>query len=417
MDEIIKAGSYNERIPFEEIALRHSRIRRKLAALAPEADGLLLLGDVNIYYASGTMSAGGLWLPAEGKPVLFVRKGLERAKAETAIANVLPYRSYGELAALSRNAGSPLPEHGCIAVDMGYTTWAAANMLRSKLPSVNFVSGDAVIKRSRAVKTAWEIARMRQAGKIHEQCLCEDVPSVIRPGMNEWQIACKVHELYAARGNSGFVRLCPPGRVSLGRVSAGDSGLYPIAFDGPLGLRGLHPAVPYGGSRDIVWQRNQLLSIDTPCCFEGYVSDKTVTYYSGSSIPASLKAASACCAAIYHESQLQMYAGNTPSALWSLAKRIAEQYGQTDMFMGAGSERVRFLGHGLGLEMNEYPAIAEHFDEPFEEGMTIALEPKIAVPGVGMVGMEDTFLVQQKSSVSLSGRASPLLAVDAADAS
>lgn len=63
--------------------------------------------------------------------------------------------------------------------------------------------------------------------------------------------------------------------------------------------------------------------------------------------------------------------------------------------MGLGENAVPFLGHSLGLTIDEYPAIAEGFDMPLEKGMVVALEPKIGIPGFGMVGVEDTFEVTE----------------------
>jgi len=405
-------SAFSERIPGEELNIRHARIRSMMEILVPQAAGLLLLGDTNIYYTSGTFAAGAVWLPAEGDAVIFVRKGLGRARAESALPHIVSYRSFGELAPLCREAGSPLPKNGIIAVDMARISWSMAGLLQAKLPSIAFVSGDMLMKRCRAVKTPWEIAKMRSTGSIHERCLCHEPPACVRPGKTEWQIASDLHALFLSCGNSGLVRITPPGRISLGGVAAGDSALYPLSFDGPLGLRGLHPTVPYLGAPDILWKKGELLTVDIPVSREGYVSDKTVTFFAGRNPSDDIKAAADCCADIYEQTRQHLRAGHTPSQVWHLARDIAARHNLEEMFMGMGTERVRFLGHGLGLEMDEFPAVADHFDLPLEENMVIALEPKIAIPGKGMVGMEDTFLVGSGPAESLSGPASPLIFVD-----
>lgn len=412
MERLPPLASFDERLPAEELAIRHDRIRRLLSALLPEADGLLLFGDTNLYYASGTIPSGALWIPKDGDPVLFVRKGLERARSESPLRHILAYRSFGELCGLSRSAGSPLPQGGMVAADMGRISWALADLLQKKLPHLHFMAGDTVMKHARAVKTAWEIAKMRRAGALHERCLCRELPARIRPGMSEWDIAGTVRSLYRAHGDGGFAYLNAPGRVSVGGAAVGDSALYPTAFDGPMGMRGLHPSMPHSGSRERLWERNQLLTVDMPCCVEGYVSDKTVTFFSGGTLPDDVKAAAECCADIYERSREALRAGVLPSRVWALAQGIARKYGLEERFMGLGAERVRFLGHGLGLEMDEFPAIAAGFDEALEAGMVIALEPKIAVPGKGMAGMEDSFLVGDGPAESLSGPASSVVLLD-----
>ncbi|MBW2645963.1 MAG: M24 family metallopeptidase [Deltaproteobacteria bacterium] len=70
-------------------------------------------------------------------------------------------------------------------------------------------------------------------------------------------------------------------------------------------------------------------------------------------------------------------------------------------FMGFGGNRVRFLGHGIGLVLDEFPAIAKKIDYPLKENMVIAVEPKKGLEGIGLVGIENTFLVTSKGGERL----------------
>jgi Xaa-Pro aminopeptidase len=54
---------------------------------------------------------------------------------------------------------------------------------------------------------------------------------------------------------------------------------------------------------------------------------------------------------------------------------------------------VKFLGHGIGLEIDELPVLARGFKQPLEAGMTIAIEPKFTFPGIGVVGIENSYLI------------------------
>jgi len=78
--------------------------------------------------------------------------------------------------------------------------------------------------------------------------------------------------------------------------------------------------------------------------------------------------------------------------------------------MGFGDRRANFLGHGVGLQIDELPVLADGFDEPLEAGMVLALEPKKGIPSVGMVGIEDTFIVTPEGGRSITG-ANPGLAL------
>ena len=79
--------------------------------------------------------------------------------------------------------------------------------------------------------------------------------------------------------------------------------------------------------------------------------------------------------------------------------------------MGFGARRANFLGHGVGLQIDEPPVLAEGFDEPLAGGMVLALEPKKGVPGVGMVGSENTYLVTPAGGRSLTGNSGELIMV------
>jgi Xaa-Pro aminopeptidase len=80
--------------------------------------------------------------------------------------------------------------------------------------------------------------------------------------------------------------------------------------------------------------------------------------------------------------------------------------------MALGGNKVGFVGHGIGLALDETPVIAKGFDAPLEEGMVIALEPKLGIPGFGMVGLENTFEVTASGGRSLTGDATAILCVE-----
>ncbi|MDA3787105.1 MAG: M24 family metallopeptidase, partial [Desulfobacula sp.] len=80
---------------------------------------------------------------------------------------------------------------------------------------------------------------------------------------------------------------------------------------------------------------------------------------------------------------------------------MAQAKGYKEFFMGASEPKIRFTGHGLGIELDEFPFIAQGQTLALESGMLIALEPKVVIPGKGVVGIENTFLVTDKGLESL----------------
>jgi len=87
--------------------------------------------------------------------------------------------------------------------------------------------------------------------------------------------------------------------------------------------------------------------------------------------------------------------------LYELALMRAEAAGLQDGFMGTPGYTARFIGHGVGLELDELPVLSAN-DTPLAEGMVFALEPKFVLPGVGAVGIEDTFVVTAHGAERLS---------------
>ncbi|MBO4312129.1 MAG: aminopeptidase P family protein [Desulfovibrionaceae bacterium] len=394
-----------ECLPAEETQLRWQRARRLMQALLPDAGGLLLSSPLTIYYFTGTLGSGLFWLPLEGEPVLLVRKGLERTLLESPLRHIRRFRSYKELPGLCAEEGSPLPDgkSASVAVDMKHFSWEQSGMLMSRVPSLRFVPGDAVVARTRAVKTPWELNKMRLAGERHNRCMREVLPGILHPGMSEREISLAALAAFNDEGHGGMVRLSGGG-VSPGSASVGESGLYATNFDGPLGTRGLHPSLPFAGDAGTIWKRGQLLTLDMGFVLEGYNTDKTQTYWAGSDpVDPEVQRAHDVCEEILHATSEALKPGAVPSAIWQRAQEQAAAAGYGEQFMGVGPERVRFLGHGIGLNMDEFPAFAKGFDLPLEEGMTVALEPKIGLPGLGMPGVENTFEITADGARSLSG--------------
>jgi Xaa-Pro aminopeptidase len=86
-------------------------------------------------------------------------------------------------------------------------------------------------------------------------------------------------------------------------------------------------------------------------------------------------------------------AGAIPSEIYRLALERVEATRFKDFFMGAPQNQVRFIAHGIGLELDEIPVIAPRFDDPFEAGTVMAVEPKIFFPRIGGAGVENTYVI------------------------
>ena len=407
-----------ERLPAQEVELRHERLRARLAQTCPQAAGLLVFSRVNLYYLTGCMANGLLWLPREGAAALLLRRGMERARLESPLERVLTFRSYGDLPGVLEDAGCPLPSGEPVAAEMSGLSWSLANLLQKKLPGLGYVSGDQALTLARSVKTPYEMNKMTLAGERHHKALFEILPQHIRPGMNERQISHLAWEAFFSLGHAGIMRMNAFGEeIFLGHVSAGDSGNYPSMFNGPVGLRGEHPAAPFMGYAGKVWQTGEPLACDIGFSLEGYQTDKTQIYWAGpeSSLPDEVKRAHQFCLDIQEYLGENLRPGVIPSALYKDCMERADKAGVNGAaggFMALGGNKVTFLGHGIGLAIDEYPVIAKGFDQPLEEGNVLALEPKMGIPDLGMVGTENTWKVTPDGGVCLTGQDYSIICVD-----
>lgn len=404
MDSKLMERPTPERMPQQELDLRHAQCRKYLELFAPQAEGLLAFSRVNIYYLTGHMGNGLIWLPKEGEPVLLVRRGLDRARLESPLQAMGSFRSYGDVPQALADLGSPLGK--TVAAEMSGLPWSLANLLQAKLPGVNFVSGDQAIMRSRAMKTQWELVKMRLAGARHHKSLHDLLPQHIRPGMSEREISLAAWDVFYSQGHTGHMRMNNFGdEIFLGHVAAGVSANYPSVFNGPVGLLGEHPAIPFMGYAGVIWQENQLLTCDIGFSLEGYVTDKTQVYWSGpsSTLPDEARRAHDFCMEMQQWLADNAKPGALPSELYAHCMAESEKRGWTEGFMALEPNKVVFLGHGIGLTIDEFPPLAKGFDEPLEAGMALALEPKHGIAGLGMVGCENTFEVTDQGAKCLTG--------------
>jgi Xaa-Pro aminopeptidase len=357
-----------------------------------------------LYYLTGSTAIGVCWLPLEGEAVLAVRKAPDRARLESPLRRITAFHSYRELAGLCAEAGSPLSP--VLGVETKGVSWEQGLRLSKHLGDRILEPADMVLAQARARKTPWEIAKLAEAGRRHNQVLRHMLPRHIRSGMSELAVAHRLWDCFFRVGHCGPSPVGIPGMdMFLGYVCSGENGNYPSAYNGPLGVKGVHPSAPFMGNADAVWRENQILAVDTGFNFEGYLTDKTQLYFSGNrgSVPALIREAQDAAERIEELLAARLRPGTLPAELYAESLRLAEAFGFREGFMGLGGNKVPFVGHGIGLTVSEWPILAAGFCEPLEAGMVIALEPKIGLPGIGMVGGENSYLVTDGGGHCLTG--------------
>jgi Xaa-Pro aminopeptidase len=363
----------------------------------PEWELAILFSKVNQFYFTGTMQDGMLVIPRSDEAIYWVRRSYERAAEESLFPDIRPMKSY-------RNAASAMDRiPDTFHTEMEVLPLAVFQRLQRYFPFRGAKSADAQIMAVRARKSAYELDLMKKSGERHRKVLEDLVPEILEEGMSEASLATRLLSVMMEEGHHGFARFGMfDTNIGIGQLGFGESSLYPTYFDGPGGNYGMSPAMPFWGSRERKLKKGDLVYVDVAFGIDGYHTDKTMSYMFGQTIPEEAIAEHNKCIDIQKKAAALLKPGAIPA---NINREVMDALDNEFLvnFMGYGNRRVKFLGHGIGLQIDETPVLAAGFEEPIEEGMVFAIEPKKGISGVGMVGTENTYLVSAEGGQCLTG--------------
>ncbi len=372
--------------PLKELERR----REKLQELMQEQGigGALIVQRADLFYFSGTAQEAYLLIPAEGEPRLLVRRNLQRACSESSLPQVHEFAGWDHFAETVKTMNAPTAPIG-LELDV-----LPVNLFRryeKMISPLTIADISPLIRSIRAVKSSFELAQLQRSAALGE-AVFNFAREICRAGMTEIELAAELEAFARARGHQGAIRMRGFNQeLFFSHTMAGKNAAVPSFFNGPTGGCGLNPSYPQGaGTRKV--ERDEPLLIDYVTVLNGYMVDQTRIFCPGR------PAAKLQCAyetALQIKEALVTMGGDSANgaALYRRAYEIASSAGLENYFMGA-DEKVSFIGHGVGLELDELPVIARDYDFTLTEGMVFALEPKFIFPGEGAVGIEDTFVVR-----------------------
>ncbi|HEY5585297.1 MAG TPA: Xaa-Pro peptidase family protein [Ruminiclostridium sp.] len=389
----------------QELEIRIKRLCSAISEKRPDWDTAIILSRVNQYYFTGTMQDGVLVIKNGGTTKYFARRSYERAKQESPLHCIYPMESFGDVAkVMGRDLGKTLVETEILTVAV-LEKLKKHFSIKSMYPMENIIFG------VRAVKSPYELHWMIESGKQQKHLLDEVVPSILREGMSELDFTAELYEKMLKLGHHGVSRFYRyQTEMIAGQIGFGENSLYPTNFDGPGGMKGMSPAVPILGSRDRLLKKGDLVFVDIGFGMEGYHSDRTQVYMFGAEPSEDVIKAHRGCLEVEKKTAELLKPGNIPSEIYN---KIRDDLNSDFLknFMGFGKRRVKFLGHGIGLHIDEFPVIANSFNSPLQENMVIALEPKKGIAGVGMVGVEDTYIVTPNGGQCITGGEKDIMVV------
>lgn len=365
-----------------ELKLRRDKIRALMAQ--QEIDAALITCNVNLIYTYGRVVSGYLYLPLNAPARLFIKRP-NNIEGE----HIHPIRKPEQLPGLLKECGLPLPAKLMLEGDeLSFTEYSR---LASCFPETEVVScGTTLIRQARSVKTPMEIEMFRRSGAAHSKAY-EQIPSVYQSGMTDRQLSIEIERLMRLEGCLGIFRVFGQSmEIFMGSLLAGDNATAPSPYDFALGGEGLDPSLP-GGVNGTLLQAGQSLMVDLGGNFNGYMGDMSRVFSVGK-LPEKAYAAHQTCLEIQEAVTAMAKPGTVCEDLYNTAIEMVTKAGFADYFMGV-DQKAKFIGHGIGLEINEMPVLAPRMKQELELGMVFALEPKIVLPGIGPVGIENSWAV------------------------
>ena len=374
--------------PTSELTCRYRALQRQMAATG--LDAAVIVQNTDLFYFTGSIQQGALYVPLDGEPVYLVRKDYGRARMESGLKEVAPLKSLRELPGILNDFGLPAARRLGFELDVlpvaHYRRW------QTVFSGCELLDVAPQIRTVRAIKSDYEIAIMKDCALMADK-VYRHAKQVIAVGKTDLEVAAELECFARKEGHQGLMRFRAfNAELYFGHIFSGPDAAVPAFLDAPLGGLGLNPAVGQGSSYKRI-ERDEPIIIDVMTAFDGYLVDQTRTMVVGK-LPAHLERA-------YYDMlkiQEKLFEIARPGALCGEIYRqcyeLAVALGYRDHFMGSAGAQVSFIGHGVGLEIDEFPFIARGaMEQELQENMTFAFEPKAVYPGQGVVGVENTYRV------------------------
>jgi len=373
--------------PQEEIEKRIKNLQSHLKK--EKIESCLILQNVDLFYFSGTIQRSYLFIPDQGDSLLMVQKDFDRARKESPLKNILPIERPKVISQI-------LKKHGGlkrIGLECDVLPVTHFRQLEKMFPESEFVDISKAIKQVRMIKSPYEIGQLKHSAKILDEVF-DYAKRVMKLGMTEIEAESHLIELGRLRGHQGLTRMRAWNQDMVNAcVLSGNSGSVLTHLDVSVIGPGISPAFPQGSSYKRI-KKNVPIQIDFSVAYDGYTTDGARTYVMGTLSKNLLKAYEVILE-IRDEMENIAKPGVPCSHLYHLSSQIVRKRGLEDYFIGTKKDQAPFVGHGIGLEIDEFPLLARGFTQPLEIGMVFAFEPKFIFPEIGAVALEDDYVVTE----------------------
>lgn len=375
----------------EELQIRWKKIQSELNQ--SNADALLISTSANLYYSSGRVFSGFAYFIKHGvKPIFFVKRPVGFSTQD-----VFYIRKPEEIISHLETLALPLPHSLMIETDI--VPYNEVNRYKSIFSNeINILNGAQLMRVVRSVKTDYEIEQLRESGRLHDMSYAK-IKDVYREGMTDRDFAIEIERLTRINGSMGYFRIAGASMESfMGSVVAGENADTPSPYDFALGGAGENPSLPVG-CNDTKLSEGVSIMVDVGGNFTGYMTDMSRVFSIGNISELAYKAHDVSLE-ILRTLEKSIKPGVKAADMYTLASNIASEHSLGDYFMGY-TQKASFIGHGIGIEINELPVLSPRSRDIFAKNMVVALEPKFVIPNVGAVGIENSYVVTDNGLMKL----------------
>ena len=335
-------------------------LRNKMSSL--DLQGIIISNPINIKYLTGIDAEGVLLITrkeniyiTDGRYIEYVHSTL------TLFDEIIVYDikdvskdDYENFFMFCENVG----------FEENYVTYAQYKEFMHKYKINALVETEKIVEKQRQIKDEEELKKLKIACEITDNCFSY-ILSYIKPGMTEKEIANEIEEYYKQRTDG-------------------------LSFE-TIVASGENTSKPHAVPTDRKIQKEDIITIDMGCKYEGYCSDMTRTFFVGK-VPEQIKP-------VYDlvlKNQLLTLNELKDGSNTRLLSKMVENDFKLNNY-----DLIHSLGHGVGLEIHEPPYISTKLDVPLKENMVITNEPGIYIPGKFGVRIEDTVQITKFGCISL----------------
>lgn len=388
----------------QELKNRLNSLKKELAKRDPDWSMVLIHNPINLYYLTGSVCDGVLTV-TKNECILWVRKNFDRSKSESEFEDIRPMKSFRILAEYFSNVPNT------VYIEYKYATIQWLNLLKKYFSFESSKDITPILNYIRSYKSNYELECMKHSGKIQALCLEQILPKYLHEGISEAELCGQMLFELIRHGSMGTCRFENPHGEPVGGICAfSENALYGIAFDSPDGCKGTYIPVQAIGSHNRNLRKGDLIFADISCGVAGYHTDKSVVYFYGKLSEHRhgnlIKRAYDLCIEIEKKAASMLKPNTTPEDIYNAAYSMVPYEFHSKFMFGK-----KFIGHSIGLTMDESPAIAPSFDTPIIENQVFAIEPKIALDDIGIVGSENTYIVSQNGGICITGNPLPLIEI------